>query len=107
MNFPTILQYLRRGTPVARSSWAGSADTAPTRWLNYQGGLIWKNEPGTRAPITREDITESDLRARDWVIPPAGALDLPERPDFPATATDGATAPLFDVFNPPGRLPFG
>lgn len=104
MNFPTALQYLRRGAPVARSSWAGG-DGKPARWWTYHAGILWVNEATRRAPIGLGDVTEADLLARDWVLPPSATADLPELPDFPwKDRASSALLPLFDVNNPPARL---
>jgi hypothetical protein len=104
MNFPTALQYLKRGTPIARSSWAAELDLGPNRWMTYSGGVAWNNSTTGRNPVTPIDIKEADLRAGDWVIPPQCPPELPGRPNFPATETDAADTPLFDVFNPPCRI---
>jgi hypothetical protein len=107
MNFPTIVQYARAGYPIARSSWGGAVDSAPTTWLTFEGGVWYHNSPEGRTLVTSYDgttvpnITAADLLGTDWMLPPACAVVRPlnERPSLVGAGSE-ASAPKFDVYNP-------
>lgn len=104
MNYPTAYQYFEEGVPIARASWAGEFDEAPSRWLTRSGGIDRDNRPEGSFLFEQgenETLTRADQLAGDWIIPAGCSLDLPERPDFPTYGTDDGDPPLIDVFNPP------
>ena len=101
MNFPTAWQYLKGGTPIARAAWASELELGPSQWLTYSGGAFWINRSNYRALIEPGDIAEADLRAIDWTLPKCIVETFSALPDFPRTGIDGASSPLFDIFNPP------
>lgn len=111
MNFPTAVLYAREGRPIARSGWGGSEGTS-TRWLTYESGLWFMNDGETRNLVTSFDadeegspnVTASDILSIDWMLPVGCRVDpQPERPDLPSNGAE-ATAPKFDVHNPPCRV---